>query len=257
MRTIAILNLKGGVGKTVTAINFAAILASAFQQRVLLVDADSQCNLTEFAGGDPSVSNLAEVLRGEATAVGSIQPSTLGTLVDILPGSDMLMDLDLTKIETQAVSATVLRDMVATLAQANAYEFVIVDCPPAFNAAAAAALIAANDVLIPIKVDAFSLHGMTNVLRQIHNMRELNPRLRIAGILPTMYAANPSEECREALRQLDGVGLHVWPPIRRSDKVDASTFAQEALPTFSPRSGAGVDYRRFVASFLRGGILHG
>lgn len=256
MRTIAILNLKGGVGKTVTAINFAAILAHDYAQRVLLVDADSQCNLTEFVGGDPSVSNLADVLRGEADSIDSIQKTTLPG-VDVLPGSDMLMDLDLTKVSMQAVSATVLRDMVKALGSSDVYDACIIDCPPAFNAAAAASLIAANDVLIPIKVDAFSLRGMTNVLRQIRNMREINPRLRIAGILPTMYHSGYGEEFSDALRQLQGFGLHVWPPIRRSDKVDESTFAQEALPTFSPRSAAGVDYRRFVASFLRGGVDNG
>lgn len=255
MRTIAILNLKGGVGKTVTAINFAAILALDYAQRVLLVDADSQANLTEFVGGDSAVSNLADVLRGDAPAVASIQKSAMPG-VDILPGSDALMDLDLTKVELQAVSATVLRDMVAYLDEAKAYDACVIDCPPAFNAAAAAALIAADDVLIPIKVDAFSLRGMANVLRQVRNMQEINPRLRVAGVLPTMYYRS-SKEYESAIRELCLAGLRVFPSIRRSDRVDDSTFAQDALLTFSPRSAAAVDYRRFVETFLRGGVLHG
>ena len=224
MRTIVIENLKGGVGKTITAINFAAILAHDYAQRVLLIDADSQCNLTEFVGGDPDVSSLADVLRGDAGAVECIQTSQVPG-VDILPGSEALMDLDLTKIETEAVSATVLRDMVAYQREAKAYDACIIDCPPAFNAAAAAALIAADEVLIPIKVDAFSLRGMTNVLRQISNMREINPRLRITGVLPTMYYSD-NREYEDAIRELVHAGLHVFPPIRRSDRVDASTFAQ-------------------------------
>lgn len=255
MRTIVIENLKGGVGKTITAINFAAILAHDYAQRVLLIDADSQCNLTEFFGGDPDVSSLADVLRGDAAAVECIQKSQVPG-IDILPGSDELMDLDLTKVELQTVSATVLRDLVGYLRDAKAYDACIVDCPPAFNAAAAAALIAADDVLIPIKVDAFSLRGMTNVLRQISNMREINPRLRIAGVLPTMFY-NDNREYGDAIRELVHAGLHVFPPIRRSDRVDASTFAQDAVLTFSPHSAAAVDYRRFVAAFLRGGDGNG
>ena len=256
MRTIAILNLKGGVGKTVTAINFAAILAHDYAQRVLLIDADSQCNLTEFVGGDPDVSNLANVLRGFAPAVASIQKSQIPG-VDILPGSEELMDLDLTKVETNAVSASVLRELVGYLNNyGSGYDACIIDCPPAFNAAAAAALIAADEVLIPIKVDAFSLRGMTNVLRQIRNMNEINKRLRISGVLPTMYYSD-NREYGDAIRELVHAGLRVFPPIRRSDRVDASTFAQEAVLTFSPRSAAAVDYRRFVAAFLRGGDSNG
>ena len=114
MRTTVILNLKGGVGKTVTADNMAAILARAYRKRVLLVDADSQCNATEFFGGDPARGNLAEVLRHEADeglfATASIQASNfLG--VDLLCGSDELMDLDLTKVELQGVRALVLREI--------------------------------------------------------------------------------------------------------------------------------------------------
>lgn len=255
MRTIAILNLKGGVGKTVTAINTAAILARDYQQRVLLIDADSQCNLTEFVGGNPRVSNLAEVLRGEAPAVASIQCSALSSSVDILPGSDELMDLDLTKVETEAISATVLRDLIRELEKDKAYDACIIDCPPAFNAASASALIAADDVVVPIKLDAFSLRGMTNVLRQILNMQDINPRLHLAGLLPTMYYR--SDVIEDALRTLRESDLPVFSPIRRSDKVDESTFAQEALSEFSPRSAAGSSYRRFVAELLEGGRNRG
>ena len=90
------------------------LLASDYAQRVLLVDADSQCNLTEFFGADPNVSNLADVLRGDAPAIASIQRTAMPG-VDILPGSDALMDLDLTKVELQAVSATVLPSAPVTV----------------------------------------------------------------------------------------------------------------------------------------------
>lgn len=163
MRTSVILNLKGGVAKTATAVNLAAILARGYRKRVLLVDADSQCNATEFFGGDPAKGNLADVLRHEADegrfAAASIQASNfLG--VNLLCGSDELMDLDLTKVELKDVRALVLREMVQQLAAEDRYDYCIVDCPPAFNAASTAALIAADDVIIPIKLDAFALRGM-------------------------------------------------------------------------------------------------
>lgn len=259
MRTSVILNLKGGVAKTATAVNMAAILAKDYKQRVLLIDADSQCNTTEFFGCEPGYGNLAEVLRqksgGADFAVTSIMHTNFSG-VDILAGDDSLMDLDLTKVETADVKATVLREMVNILEARNAYDVCLVDCPPAFNAASAAALIAADEVIIPIKLDAFSLRGMTNLLRQISNMRQINPKLRLAGCLPTMWYK--SENIADAEVTLRTSGLPVYPHIRRTDKVDDMTFAQEPLLISSPRSAAGVDYRNFVRVWMNeGGVNNG
>lgn len=259
MKTSVILNLKGGVAKTATAVNVAAILASDYKQRVLLVDADSQCNTTEFFGGDPVNGNLAEVLRhneadGGVFAACCIQPSNFPG-IDLLAGDDSLMDLDLTKVELQSVQTTVLRDMVHLLERERRYDIYLVDCPPAFNAASAAALMAADDVIIPIKLDAFSLRGMTNLIRQIHNMRAINPKLKLAACLPTMWYK--SENIEKAEATLKASGLPVFPHIRHTRKVDDMTFVQEPLLISSPRSAAGVDYRRFVQAWMKGGAVNG
>lgn len=257
MRTTVFLNLKGGVAKTTTVVNVAAVLAKTYDKRVLVIDADSQCNLTEFYGGDTSRGTLAQVLRHE-TDGGAFAESCICSSsfpgVDLLPADDSLMDLDLTKVELQAVQATVLWDLVRRLDQKKAYDFCLVDCPPAFNAASAAALIAGDDVVIPLKLDAFSLRGMTGMLRQIANMRKINPGLRLAGCLPTMYYKN--DKIREAEETLRQSGLPVFHPIRRTDKVDSMTFQQDPLLVSSPRSAAAVDYRRFVREYL-GGIKNG
>lgn len=256
MRTTVILNLKGGVAKTATAVNVAAILASDYKQQVLLIDADSQCNSTEFYGGDPAKGNLAEVLRrgNHEDAAWGIQ-STRFTGVDLLAGDESLMDLDLTKVELQDVRATVLRDMVQSLDSMHLYDWVLVDCPPAFNAASAAALIAADEVIIPIKLDAFSLRGMANLMRQIANMRQINPKLKLGGLLPTMWYK--SENIQRAEETLRASGLPVYPHIRRTNKVDDMTFAQEPLLISSPKSAAGRDYRTFVRALMEGGAVNG
>ena len=246
MRTIVICNLKGGVAKTATTVNLAAILAADYGKRVLVIDADSQGNTTEFFGGSDAKLSLADALRAEVNgvdvAVKAIRKSNFAG-VDLLPGDDSLMDLDLTKVELQSVSATVLRDLV----QQVSYDFCIVDMPPAFNAASAAALIAADEVIIPIKLDAFAIRGLVNLMRQINNMKLINPFLRVAGCLPTMWYKSDTMISAEAA--LCSSGLPVFPHIRRTDKVDEMTFAQEPLMICSPKSAAGVDYRRVVRAY--------
>lgn len=256
MRTIAVCNLKGGVAKTTTVINVAAVLAKDYKQQVLVIDADSQCNTTEFfGGGEPGTGTLADLLRETRDGInGTVEEYIRGTTfpgVSIVAADDSLMDLDLSKVETNAVEVTVLRDVVEILGDQEAFDWCLIDCPPAFNAASAAALLAADEVLIPIKLDAFSLRGMANLLRQIHNMREINPNLRLLGCLPTMWEGD--NEDIKALEELGKAGLPVLYPIRYTRKAKDMTYAQEPLLVSSPRSAAGVDYRRLVRELVKGG----
>ena len=144
IRTTAIVNLKGGVAKSTSAINMAAILAKEHGKKVCIIDADAQCNVTEFFGADPDKGNLARVLRnsGEEPKPGvdaawNIQ-ATRFEGIDILAGDDSLMDLDLSKVEQKTVNANVLRFMVDEIREM--YDYAFIDCPPAFNAASAASM---------------------------------------------------------------------------------------------------------------------
>ena len=255
MRTIAICNLKGGVGKTTTAVNLAAILAAERKKRVLVVDADSQANATSFLGGDREQPGMAALLRREPALV----QETNGEGVRLIAGSAELMDLDLTKAGEGTVDVQCLREVRAFLEESvsrgphpdswrppspcegKALDYCLIDCPPAFNAASSAALIAADEVIIPTKLDAFALEGMANLLQQIQNMRRLNPGLRVLGVVPTMWYK--SEESTNAERTLQEAGIPVLTKIRRSDRVDAMTYRQEPLISCSPKSGPCKDYR--------------
>lgn len=157
-KVTAIFNLKGGVGKTTTVINMAAILADEYDSHVLVIDADAQCNTTEFFGGETTgPRTLAGLLRsglsvGQSSRVDVIR-STNYSGISLIPAEDSLMDLDLSKVETGTVHVNVLRALVETVG--SSYDYVLIDCPPSFSAASAAALVAADDVIIPIKIDAF------------------------------------------------------------------------------------------------------
>ena len=250
MRTICIMNLKGGTAKTVTAINLAAILARDYAQRVLLVDADSQANLTEFVAGGPADDStpggLSDLLRGlEAFPLPTTMPN-----VKILIGDSSLMDLDVSMVNAHAVEPLVLSDWLETVA--DRFDWCVIDCPPAFSAAAMTALIAADEVVIPMKVDSFGMRGISNMMNQIRNMRRINPELEIAGVLPTM--TYPDKTQNEKLAELRGVlaqyHVRTFNSIRRSALVDRSTFSQEALITASPKSKCLFDYRVFVSRLI-------
>lgn len=249
MRTTAVLNLKGGVAKTTTVVNMAAILAAKHDKRVLVIDADSQANTTEFFGGVPTgAMTLSNMLREEDISDPVHRSNFPG--VDLLAADDSLMDLDLSKVEGRQVDVSCLKKK---LRQVSAeYDFVLIDCPPAFNAASAAALLAADDVLIPIKLDSFALRGMANLMRQIKNMQSVNRKLKLAGLLPTMFNSK-NENAADALEQLKGFKLHIFSPIRRSDKTDDMTFEQAPLIISSPRCGPCLDYKRFVFEYMKGG----
>ena len=256
MKTIAICNLKGGVAKTTTAVNLAATFAREHKKRVLLIDADSQANSTAFLRRDDDgnrrtlagLLRIPELQRTEFTAsvefLQTVRPSAFPG-VALLPADVSLMDLDLSKAEDKRAWTTVLR---LGLAGPQDWDFVLIDFPPAFNAASAAALLAADEVLIPVKLDAFALEGMANLLQQIANMRRINPRLTILGVLPVMwYRSDVIIKAESALRN---AGLPVLPRIRRSDLVDAMTFSQRPLLVCSPKCGPCRDYKLLAKRLL-------
>lgn len=258
MRTIAVCNLKGGVAKTTTTVNLAADLARYHEKRVLIIDADSQANTTAFyrSEHDANGSSLAELLRMprmERTRFSVsfdlnnvIRPSSFEG-VNLLPADNSLMDLDLSKVENAEVFTEVLALGLPDLR--SRYDYVLIDCPPAFNAASAAALLAADEVIIPIKLDAFALDGMANLMQQIVNMRRINPRLTVRGLLPVMwYRSEQNTEADKALRALE---LPILPRVQRSNRVDDMTFAQQPLCVCSPRSAAAKDYRRLTRHLVR------
>lgn len=250
MRTTVVFNLKGGVGKTTTVIHMAQLLHRVFGARVLVVDCDPQCNLTQFFGADPQKGSTPGLLTlGWYDGAGSefIQPTeTEG--VDIIAAEDSLMELDLSQLKTDRVKKLCFRMMILELGRLDCYDYVLFDCPPAFNSACAAALIAADDVVIPIKLDAFSVAGMANVMRQVKNMQRINSRLRVAGVLPTMWYR--SEEIANAESILRMSGFTVFPRIRYNKRVDSVTMDRELS---NAKTGHMRDYKRFVADYAKQG----
>lgn len=250
MRTTAILNLKGGVGKTTTVIHMARLLRERHGSRVLVVDNDPQCNLSQFFGAAPEDGKCADVLQTgwlDGVSINLIRPTAVEG-VDILAADGRLMALDLSQLKTQVVKAYCFRMMVLELARLDKYDYVLFDCPPSFNAACAAALMAADDVVIPIKLDAFSIDGMTNIMQQVQNMVKINSKLRVAGVLPTMWYRDDTIRQAEAI--LRKSNFYVFPHIRYSKRMDTLTFRRELG---SRHTALIQDYAEFVAAYARQG----
>jgi len=181
----AVVNQKGGVGKTTTSVNLAAALAQA-QRRVLLVDLDPQGNATMGSGVDKRnlTRTVYHVLLGLAE-LGNVRVPLERGGYDLLPANRELAGAE---IELVALESRETRLKNALERVAGEYEFVLIDCPPSLSLLTVNGLAAAQRVLIPMQCEYYALEGLSDLVGTIKRVRaHLNPQLEIAGLLRTMY----------------------------------------------------------------------
>ena len=258
MRRIALINQKGGVGKTTTAVNLGACLAEA-GRRVALIDLDPQANLTLHLGllPEPGAPTTYRVLLGQCTCAEALRTTDTPGL-SVVP-----TDIDLSGAELELASAfgreTLLRDAIVAWVDEHREEhgedpadYLILDCPPSLGLLAVNGLSAVEEVFLPVQTEFFALQGLTKLMETVELVqRRLNPSLAVTGIVPCLYD-NRLKLAREVLGELRNYfpGQVFRQAIGSNVKLaEAPSFGQTIL-SYAPESAGARDYRALAAEVM-------
>ncbi len=257
-RILAIVNQKGGVGKTTTAINLAASLALA-GHTILLIDCDPQANATGGLGlrrqKDSETQRLSvyDVLLGN-TAIGEAIQETVVPRLFLVPGSKNLIGANIELVSMKRREYR-LREAIDTVR--SDYTFVLLDCPPALDLLTLNALVAADGLLVPLQAEYFALEGISELMDTLDKVSQaFNPGLALEGVLLTMYddRTNLSQQVTANLRDFFGEKLYRT-TIPRNVRLAEAPSHGLPVALYDARSRGAEAYRELAKELLHANAM--
>ena len=248
MRAIAIVNQKGGSGKTTTAVNLAAALAE-MKKKILLIDLDPQASASLWYGFREKGKALFDVLTQDGTLENAIERTSIEDL-NIVPSSPLLAGVE-KSLATEVAAETILKYKISAL-QSGSWDYVLFDCPPTLSILSLNALTAANEVLIPVEAHVMALHGLVQLLKTINLVKQkLNPLLKITGILPCRvdFRTKHSQEVLTQLRtRFEGQICQSF--IRENIRLAEAPLHLKPITSYDPHCNGSHDYRKLAEEII-------